>query len=624
MNELDYEFADDETEAQLDETEKKLTALYVALYLLLLKKAKKYLSDYKAMDDKQKAAFGKDGEKDYIKWRIGTLATGLQWADFEKDFVKATTETNLIARGVINEQVKNTFELNANYTAYQIETKARITDVFDLVDKPTIERLITQRPDLFPKLTAAQRAKIAKDQLWNRKLLNSAILQGIQNGESIEKIAKRLAEVAEMDKRQAIRNARTATTAAENGGRVYSYEKAEEMGIEMMQEWLATLDGRTRHSHRQLDGEKVKVGEPFKVVEDGIEYEIRYPGDPEAEPEMIYNCFVGNTKIASDSEIIRSYKHKYQGELFTIKTASGIEFTCTPNHPILTVDGWRPVKLLNKGDNLIVATRKNNRILRVNPNIKHTFPSIKAIHNLFDVVGSKRTCHLGVDFHGDVPATDVEIITQKRFLRSDRNASGGKSVNKFFFKHSNSFALGQRHFVKRFGTIRQSTFGDIGIMSKPLTFFKRRLRHSQIHRCRTTSGRNANRFKPLLNNVSRDVKLVCQRFDRTSFKIGIDNVISINVSSGCTHVYNLQTENNYYFVNSSIPQKQRKVNGNFAIAQNCRCTLVASIKGVDNSHNERTTSMMTSYEDWKEGKRVNYYPEGWSVDITKRDKLWQT
>lgn len=287
MNEeLDYEFADDETEAQLDETEKKLIALYAALYLALLKKAKKYLADYKALDDKQKAAFGKEGEKDYIKWRIGTLATGLQWADFEKDFVKATTETNMLARGVINEQVKNTFELNANYTAYQIETKARVVDVFDLVDKPTIERLITQRPDLFPKLTAAQRAKIAKDQLWNRKLLNSAILQGIQNGESIEKIAKRLAEVAEMDKRQAIRNARTATTAAQNGGRVYSYEKAEEMGIELEQEWLATLDGRTRHEHRRLDGQTCKVGGVFKVDD----YEIRFPGDPEADAEMVYNC----------------------------------------------------------------------------------------------------------------------------------------------------------------------------------------------------------------------------------------------------------------------------------------------------------------------------------------------
>ena len=58
------------------------------------------------------------------------------------------------------------------------------------------------------------------------------------------------------------------------------------MGIELQQEWLATIDGRTRHEHRLLDGQRVKVGEKFKV--EG--YELEYPADPNGEPEMVYNC----------------------------------------------------------------------------------------------------------------------------------------------------------------------------------------------------------------------------------------------------------------------------------------------------------------------------------------------
>lgn len=180
---------------------------------------------------------------------------------------------------VVNKQLEKTFELNANYTAYQVETKARIVDVFDLVDKPTIERIMKQRPDLFPQPSV----NIPIDQLWNRKQLNSSILQGILNGESIPKIAKRLSEVAIKDYKVAVRNARTATTGAENGGRVYSYERAEEMGIELEQEWLATLDGRTRHSHRQLDGEKIKVGGTFSNG-------CKFPGDPDGAPSEVQNC----------------------------------------------------------------------------------------------------------------------------------------------------------------------------------------------------------------------------------------------------------------------------------------------------------------------------------------------
>lgn len=58
------------------------------------------------------------------------------------------------------------------------------------------------------------------------------------------------------------------------------------MGIPMEKEWLATLDGRTRHEHRMLDGMHVPVDEKFEV--EG--YEIEYPGDPSADDGMVYNC----------------------------------------------------------------------------------------------------------------------------------------------------------------------------------------------------------------------------------------------------------------------------------------------------------------------------------------------
>ena len=55
------------------------------------------------------------------------------------------------------------------------------------------------------------------------------------------------------------------------------------MGIEMQKEWMATLDSRTRHSHRRLDGETVEYDSEFSNG-------CRYPGDPKGKPAEVYNC----------------------------------------------------------------------------------------------------------------------------------------------------------------------------------------------------------------------------------------------------------------------------------------------------------------------------------------------
>ena len=114
------------------------------------------------------------------------------------------------------------------------------------------------------------------------------------------KIADRLQRVTDMNRASAIRNARTMTTCAENQGRMQSYQDLEREGCVIEREWIAASDGRTRHEHRVLDGQKRKEGEAFSV---GGE-KIMYPGDPEAAPHIVYNC-----RCTLGAEIV-SYKGK--------------------------------------------------------------------------------------------------------------------------------------------------------------------------------------------------------------------------------------------------------------------------------------------------------------------------
>ena len=65
----------------------------------------------------------------------------------------------------------------------------------------------------------------------------------------------------------------------------------------LVRTWHAANDGRTRASHRAMDGQTRKMGESF-VSGDGNS--LDYPGDPSAPPEDVINCrCVVSTRLAS-------------------------------------------------------------------------------------------------------------------------------------------------------------------------------------------------------------------------------------------------------------------------------------------------------------------------------------
>lgn len=63
-------------------------------------------------------------------------------------------------------------------------------------------------------------------------------------------------------------------------------------------------------------------------------------------------------------------------------------------------------------------------------------------------------------------------------------------------------------------------------------------------------------------------------------------------------MYNLQTENGYYFVNNIIDQSGQKSTGNFAIAHNCRCTLLAWVKGFEHDTLRDSDKMTMDFDEW--------------------------
>lgn len=225
---------------------------------------------------------GKITQAQYQQWLRGQVFQSDRWKQKLEQITTTLNESNKVAMGIINGEVNGIFAYNANWQSYTLEHGAGLNFGFEIYDSSTVARLLRDEPDLLPK----KKVNVSKDKAWNRKKITRQITQGIIQGEPLDKIAKRLQKVTDMNRNSALTNAQTAMTGAQNAGRQESLNRAVKMGIQVKKEWLATLDGHTRTEHGQLDGQKVDVDKPFSIGG----YTIAYPGDPHAHPAMIYNC----------------------------------------------------------------------------------------------------------------------------------------------------------------------------------------------------------------------------------------------------------------------------------------------------------------------------------------------
>ena len=274
-----------ESDKELRRLEKKIEKEYTEALSDLQEKANAYFEEFSAQDKLMKAKWtaGDITEKEYKEWRQAKMLSGERYDQMVDTLATDLTNKNRIAAAMINKTLPEAYAANSNWSAYQICRETGRNVAFDLVDHKTVERLMKDNPKLLPSKAGI---KIAKDKRWNQQKIRSALTQGILSGESNQNIAKRLQGVTDMSASASIRNARTMTTAAENAGRMDRFEEAKEMGIKMKKTWVATLDDRTRDAHALLDGQTVDVDEPF----DSILGPIMYPGDPDADPENVYNC----------------------------------------------------------------------------------------------------------------------------------------------------------------------------------------------------------------------------------------------------------------------------------------------------------------------------------------------
>ena len=276
------------TDKQLAALEKRIAAEFQQAAEELTDTVNAYFAAFVKRDAEMaaKAEAGEITEQAYKQWRLAQIGRGKRFEALRDKVAERYTNAHEVAIAYVNDATPGIYTLNRNYSAYTIEQISDKAD-FTLWDEQTVRRLIDEQPGLMPYYPPKRALKRGIDLDYGKKQITASITSSILQGKGIDKISSDLqSRMQGMSLASAIRTARTATTAAQNAGRMDSYHAAEGMGIKLKKEWLATLDGRTRHAHAMLDGQTAETDKPFHV--DG--YEIMYPGDTSAPGYLVYNC----------------------------------------------------------------------------------------------------------------------------------------------------------------------------------------------------------------------------------------------------------------------------------------------------------------------------------------------
>lgn len=295
------------TDRELQELEKRIAEVYQEARDDVADQIKAYFRHFQARDAamQRRLAAGEITEDYYKQWRLNQIGRGRRFEDLRDKLAERFTDAYETAVAYVNDKTPGIYSLNRNYAAYTIEKE--VGDVgFTLWDEQTVKRLIVEEPDVMPYYPPERAVRRGIDLAYGKSQITKNVTSSILQGLTVKQMADNLQErIATMSRVSAVRAARTAVTAAENAGRMDTFESAWEMGIDFLSEWSATLDNRTRHTHRILDGQRVKRGEAFKV--DGRK--IRFPGDPQAAPDLVYNCRCSlssfNPRFPDDSNTLR-------------------------------------------------------------------------------------------------------------------------------------------------------------------------------------------------------------------------------------------------------------------------------------------------------------------------------
>jgi hypothetical protein len=270
-------------------------------------------------------------------------------------------------------------------------------------------------------------------------------------------------------------------------------------------------------------------------------------------------CFPGESEIPFADGVEKAYRRWYSGQLAEIVTDSGKTLRATPNHPVLTSGGWKPIGLLNQGDYVIEIADKTIKAAKKHED--YSEPLISEIFGTLQENGIIQSLDLRpTDFHGDGANGKVDVVFPARELSFNVNPFLHKKGSQFLFTKTGNALSGLGAFFHCFLGLFFTAQRIMSRFSNGLSIFYGCYRHSQFLGGMCSTNNPASQDNPRIDTLPTDSIFGGDRLDGLpiGMKLCKSRINSIRKVEFSGHVYNLQTKFNWYSVNAII-------------SHNCQC-----------------------------------------------------
>ena len=129
-----------------------------------------------------------------------------------------------------------------------------------------------------------------------KKTIQTEVSRGIATGLGYSDIARNISNASKAPRARAMLITRTESHRITQASTYDAQKGAKKRGCDVLKQWDATMDGDTRSTHRQLDGQLREIKKPFELGNK----KAMYPGDF-GDPAEDCNCrCVSNTRVKWD------------------------------------------------------------------------------------------------------------------------------------------------------------------------------------------------------------------------------------------------------------------------------------------------------------------------------------
>lgn len=184
---------------------------------------------------------------------------------------------------------------------------------------PMDQEAMVRAVQLDSKISDGLYSRLGEDVAVLKKKITSEVSRGISTGMTFSQVAQQLASYTNIGFNNAVRISRTEGHRIQVQSGMDACYKARENGAEVVKQWDASLDKRTRESHARVDGEIRELDEKFSNG-------LMFPGDPSGGASEVVNCrcaLLQRARWALDDDELETLKER--AEYFGLDKAENFE-----------------------------------------------------------------------------------------------------------------------------------------------------------------------------------------------------------------------------------------------------------------------------------------------------------